>query len=1045
MLRRVVAASLLVQLSLGISGLVSPHTTAGIAWADPVFEGVGVIELLQPTALVGDGTTAVDLYVLALGPDGKPIAGIKGKPTASAGTTTDLAELGAGLYKFTFTAAKADAKQSVTLSLKTKLPSKEPLARTWTVSVATPTSRQLSVAANPTTITLGQDRTASVSLNLAGGDRQALAGVDVRAAVTVGTLENVTNLGGGQFSALYTAPSTPYPQVLLITAVDKRDPGRTFGSAAVPLQGKADFPVQVGANSRVILKIAGREFGPIQADAQGRARVPIIVPPGAGTATKTEIAADGKVTEEPLDLKIPESRRLAMFPTATAVPADGRLGIPVRVLVVTPDGKPDENAVLAMTATAGSLSQPKHEGAGVYVATFTPPTSNANTQVTLTVTLPSGSTVQSDSTTLNLVPVRPAKVALSSEPATLAATADGFKVFAKVTAPDGQGLGARAVTFNVNGGKVKEVKDLRNGDYQATFATTGTGPVELSASVATASTGNPFAHVLLVPGKDRIANDGVSPLLLTVATVDDYGYPVGNVPVNLRLLGGDGNIPSSATTGADGTVQVYYTAGRKAQAVSIEATANDANAAVTVVQAPTTLALPDLPTSAPKAVATLVDEWAAATAPFRIERDGVTGAVMMPVALPAAAGDRPTKLAISSDPATISAGGTITLKLNLQNAEGRGVGGAQLDFLTSAGVIGAVSDVGNGNYTATLSVPAGTAGEVKVSVATRDGLLSQFMRIPVGGADPGWSAANPFATSGDPYAQQPATTPVAAPPLPAPVTKVEKVKPVKPERTPAPEGEFPWLRVRGGYLISGYSYDQQPLQATTGLFPKPIQLDALSQGFNVNGRVWLPMVKYVGAEVQVKSSRYSLDPAPLCAALGRPCADAALVGDWVTDVRGLVVGRYPFEAGASQFWIGARAGYDLSDVQAIQSKQNSVDLTQVPISSLAVGAELGANIGPKLFFHTDFTEYLAGGTTPFDTTFNVEGGYAFLPNVYFSIAYDLGFRKIAVLDTNNNKIGEVTDVSGVLSSTNDQGTPDTSDDASSKLPVGFTFSLGAQF
>ncbi len=1041
MLRRLVVAPLVVQLSLGISGLVSPHTTAGIAWAEPVFEGVGVIELLQPTGLVGDGATTADLYVLALAPDGKPIAGLKGKPTASAGTTTDLAELGGGLYKFTFTAAKADAKQSVTLSLKTKLPTKEPLARTWTVAVAPPTSHQLSVAVNPTTITLGQDRTASVSLNLAGGDRQALAGVDLRASVTAGTLENVTNLGAGQFSALYTAPATPYPQVLLITAVDKRDPGHTYGSAAVPLQGKADFPVQVGANSRVILKIAGREFGPIQADAQGRARVPIIVPPGAGTATKTEIAADGKVTEEPLDLKIPESRRIAMFPTATAAPADARLGIPVRVLVVTSDGRPDENAVLALTATAGSLSQAKHEGGGVYVATFTPPTSNANTQVTLTVTLPSGSSVQSDSTTLNLVPVRPAKVALSAEPTTLAATADGFKVFAKVTAPDGQGLGSRAVTFNVNGGKVKEIKDLRNGDYQGTFSTTGTGPVELSASVATAATGNPFARVLLVPGKDRVANDGMTPLLLTVATVDDFGYPIGNVPVNLRLLSGDGNIPASATTGPDGTVQVYYTAGRKAQTVSIEATANDANAAVTVIQAPTTLALPDLPTSAPKAVATLVDEWSATISPLRLEREGVTGAVLMPVALPAAAGDRPTKLAMSSDPATISAGGTITLKLNLQNAEGRGVGGAQLDFLTSAGVVGAVSDVGNGNYTATLSVPAGTTGEVKVSVATRDGLLSQFMRVPVGGADAGWTSSNPFTTGGDPYAQQPAT-PTPPPPLPAPVAKVEKVKP---ERTPAPEGEFPWLRVRGGYLLSGYSYDQQPLQATTGLFPKPIQLDALSQGFNVNGRLWLPMVKYVGAEVQVKSSRYSLDPAPLCAALGRPCADAELVGDWVTDVRGLVVGRYPFESGSSQFWVGARAGYDLSDVQAIQSKSNSVDLTQVAISSLAVGAELGANVGPKLFFHTDFTEYLAGGTTPFDTTFNVEGGYAFLPNVYFSIAYDLGFRKIDVLDANNNKVGEVTDVSGVLTSTNDQGTADTSDDTASHVPVGFTFSLGAQF
>ncbi len=1042
MLRRVVAASLVVQLALGLAATVSPETTPGVAWADPVFEGVGVVDLLQPTALVGDGASPVDLYVLALGADGKPIPALKARPTASAGTCTDFSEIGGGLYKFTFTPAKTDAKQSVTLSVKTKLPSKEPLARTWTVTVAPPVSHQLTVSVNPPTITLGQDRTASVSFNLAGGDRQALSGVDLRTNVTSGTLENLTNLGAGQFSALYTTPTAPYPQVMLLTAVDKRDPGHTYGSAAIPLQGKADFPVQVEPNSRVIIKVAGREFGPIQSDAQGRARVPIIVPPGAGTATKTQIATDGKVTEEPLDLKIPESRRVALFPTATAVPADGRVGVPVRVLVVTPDGRPDENALVAMTATAGSLSLPKHEGGGVYMATFTPPTSNANTQVSITVSLPNGSSVQSDAVSLNLVPVRPARVALSAEPATLAGTADGFKVFAKVTAADGQGLGARAVSFNVNGGKLKEVKDLRNGDYQATFSTTGTGPVELSASVATAATGNPFARVLLIPSKDRVPNDGLSPLLLTVATVDQYGYPVANVPVNLKLLSGDGTVPATATTGADGTAQVYYTAGRKAQSIAIEATANDATAAVTVVQTPTSVVLPELPTVATKEVAAMIDEWAAAIAPLRLEREGMTGAVLAPTLLPASAGDHPTKLSISSDPATVSAGGTVTLKLQLVNAEGRGVGGAALDFLTSAGVVGPVADLGNGNYQATLSVPGGTTGEVKVSVATKDGLLSQFIHLPVGGGvDVAWNATNPFAVSSDPYAQQPALTPtppVPAPITPAPAVKVAKVPKVKPEHTPQPEGDFPWLRVRGGYLISGYSYDQQPLQQTTGLFPKPIQLSALSQGFNVNGRVWLPMVKYVGAEVQVKSTRYSLDPTALCAALGRPCADAASVGDWITDIRGLAVARYPFETGKSQYWVGARVGYDMTDVQAIQSKSNSVDLTQVPISSLALGVELGANIGPKVFLHTDFTEYLAGGSTPFDTTFNLEGGYAFLPNVYASIAYDLGVRKIDVLDADGVKIGEISDVQGVSSSTNDSG-------KTSHVPVGFTLSMGAQF
>ena len=663
MLRRAVAASIVIQLALGLGAVVAPDSTPGMAWADPVFEGLGVIDLLQPTGIVGDGTTSVDLYVLALSPDGTPIVGLKGKPAASSGATTDLTELGGGLYKFAFTPAKADSRQSVALTFKSKLATKEPVARTWNVSVAPPVSHQLTLAVNPSSITLGQDRTASVSFSLAGGNSQALAGVELRTNVSAGTLENVTNLGAGQFSALFNTPTTPFPQMLLLTAVDKRDPGETFGSAAVQLLGKADFPVQVAPNARVIIKVAGREFGPIQSDAQGRAKVPIVVPPGAGTATKTEIAPDGKVTESPLDLKIPESRRVALFPTATAVPSDSRLGIPIRTVVVTPDGKPDDNALVAITATAGTVSPPKSEGGGIYLAMFTPPTSNANTQVTLTVSLSNGSSVQTDSTTLNLVPVRPAKVALTAEPTTLSSTADGFRVFAKVTTADGTGLGGRAVSFGVNGGKVKEVKDLRNGDYQATFSTTGNGPVELTAAVGTAATGNPFARVLVIPATDRIVNDGVSPLLLTIATVDEYGYPVGNVPVNLKLLSGDGTIPNSTTTSADGTIQVYYTAGRKAQTVSIQATANDATAALTLLQAPANLTLPELPVVAPKDVASMMTEWAATISPLRIEREGMTGAVLNPTVLPAAAGDRPTKLAISSDPASVSPGGSVVLKI----------------------------------------------------------------------------------------------------------------------------------------------------------------------------------------------------------------------------------------------------------------------------------------------------------------------------------------------------------------------------------------------
>ena len=65
-----------------------------------------------------------------------------------------------------------------------------------------------------------------------------------------------------------------------------------------------------------------------------------------------------------------------------------------------------------------------------------------------------------------------------------------------------------------------KVKDLRNGDYQALFTTTGKTAVDITASVAAPVTGNPLRHVLLVPATTRVKNDGTSAVGVTVVTVD---------------------------------------------------------------------------------------------------------------------------------------------------------------------------------------------------------------------------------------------------------------------------------------------------------------------------------------------------------------------------------------------------------------------------------------------------------------------------------------------------------------------------------------------
>jgi hypothetical protein len=285
----------------GVALAAGPSVSPALAAPAPKPFSQDLIELVRPTDLVGDGASPAEMAILALYADGSPIVGLKAKMTVSGGTATELVDAGGGLYTFTFTPAKVEEQRAATFAIKGKLPNKAPYDRSWTVAVSPPLTRQLDLAVSPPEITLGVDKSASLAFTLKGGDPRAFAAANLALAVSSGTVGNVTNLGGGQFSGLYTPPTGTTPQVALVTAVDAGDTTRTYAFAAVPLVVKADQAVTATPNARVILKVGGREFGPVPADAKGRAKVPVIIPPGVTQATRVAVASDGVVNEAPLD------------------------------------------------------------------------------------------------------------------------------------------------------------------------------------------------------------------------------------------------------------------------------------------------------------------------------------------------------------------------------------------------------------------------------------------------------------------------------------------------------------------------------------------------------------------------------------------------------------------------------------------------------------------------------------------------------------------------------------------------------------------------
>jgi hypothetical protein len=66
--------------------------------------------------------------------------------------------------------------------------------------------------------------------------------------------------------------------------------------------------------------------------------------------------------------------------------------------------------------------------------------------------------------------------------------------------------------------------------------------------------------IVMLPTRTRLPPDGLSSSALVLLTLDEFGYPVANAPIGLRLVRGDGQLPAKATTDAARLTQAYHLA-----------------------------------------------------------------------------------------------------------------------------------------------------------------------------------------------------------------------------------------------------------------------------------------------------------------------------------------------------------------------------------------------------------------------------------------------------------------------------------------------------
>ncbi len=938
---------------------------APLAYAADVLPSAGLIEVLPVGGVAGDGHTQIALDAVLRTPTGAPIVAAKLKATVSAGTIGDVTEVGDGVYTATFVPPKVDAPTTVVVSFKGRTTELGAVEATRVIPIGPALEGRITITSSQPAVTLGTDAnvTLSFAFPAAAGEASTAADLDIR--TSSGTVADVVSVGAGRFSARFTPPAVNFPHLAVITVVDRRNPGRVWGTFSLPLQGKVDYPVTAPPGANVVLRLAGKEYGPSLASAAGRATVPIIVPPGLNAATQV-VSQGTSVTESTLDLRVPDGRRIELFSVPASVPSDSRGGVPIRVVVTKGDGTPDVSAQVTLTATAGRLTDPRHAGDGVYVATFTPPDGRAQMAATIQASI-GGSSAQADSLEIALIPSLPSRLDLSAEPTSLSADTTGLKIYASLTAADGTGLPGRSLRIGAAGATQKgDVVDLKGGDYRADFSTNGNTDVFVRVVALAPASANPVRRVVLLPAFSTVAPGAAQPVV--IVTTDEFGYPVPNVDVTLAVAEGGGTVPNSVTTDAHGIAEIVYHAGSDAGLAALEARSGGASTAVSFYQSTGTLAPLPVPGSAEDRAVTT--SWRASASSVIVDREG--GADAPIDATNAAVTTAATGLVVAANPSQAPAGSSVTLDVSLADDAGVGVAGKPIEFFATGGArVGALADLGGGKYRTTVVIPDDAAGSIKVNVVVDGGKQSQLLEIPIGPAITGdvWGTGAP--TDGS------ATDGTVAS-VGSSTADQDAVVEEKEERRP-------FLRSHLSMAVGGYQYAQEPGADPGDLLPSRLAWGGKDGGaptpvgLAVGARVIIPKVPYVGFQGDFKWMHYSVSSSQF---------DSPAV-DNLYNLRVDAIVRYPIAIKKSELSFGARVGFRYDDFITFSGCIDpgcTISYGPLKLPGLGAGLEIGAEIGPVYLLASGGAGF-AYGSVPYAANADLNVGW----NITKFFLIDAGF------------------------------------------------------
>ncbi|KQN98845.1 hypothetical protein ASF12_18785 [Paenibacillus sp. Leaf72] len=582
-------------------------------------------------------------------------------------------------------------------------------------ALSTVSSGQASLAADGTSQT-----TVSVQLKDAQGTAMTTGGETVAITATKGTVSAVTDNGDGTYSATLTAPTTTGSATVSATVGGQAIPstasvqfvaGAPSASqstvetsvATLTANGTSQTTISVklkdvygnaltSGGAAVTIAASKGTVSAVTDNGNGTYTASLTAPVTVGSATISATVGGQSITST---ASVQFVAGAASTATSTVESADATLTadgvsqttISVKLKDAQGNALTSGGAVVTIASTRGNVGSVTDNGDGTYSATLTASTTVGTATVSATV---GGQSITS-TVSVQFVAGAASTATSTVEVADASLTADGTsQTTISVKLKDAQGniltSGGAAVTIAATKGTVSPVTDNGDGTYSATLTASATidsatvsatvgGQLIASTAIVQFVVGAASTATSTVEAADAsLTADGVSQTTISVKLKDAQGNTLTSGGAVITIASTRGTV-GVVTDNSDGTYTALLTASSTASTAIVSAKVGG-------------LALAD------------------------------TASVSF---VPGAPSVLTSRIQVSDGSLTADGASQTTIHVSLSDARENSLtsGGATVTIATTLGTVSAVTDNGDGTYTATLTAP-NTLGQAIVS-ATVDG------------------------------------------------------------------------------------------------------------------------------------------------------------------------------------------------------------------------------------------------------------------------------------------------------------------------------------